>query len=258
MKRVAMFAAVMVAGCAASQQQFEPTERVQGRTVEGDKVATYPVTVSTGQVGEANVWSRGAHETEGDESVVHLGLDVRNTGAAPIELRPEEVTLDVFVERGKISGIKPADPVARSFAPGQTGGASLVFPLPHGVSPGDVEALTLNWQGHVADQTYAQRTPFVEEPEPVVYPSSPYAPYGPSPYPGPYGPWSSPWGVGFDYGYWGPVYRYYGPAFHGHHHGHGGHHHRHGGYHHGGHGRHHHGGHGGHHHGGHGGHHRGH
>jgi hypothetical protein len=75
---------------------------------------------------------------------------------------------------------------ARVFAPGAIGEASFLFELPPAIGPGDVVALRLHWRVHAGDQLYAQRTPFIEERERVVYTS-------PSPYHGypcwPYGPY---------------------------------------------------------------------
>lgn len=176
---------IALCGCAASRQYFEPAERVQGQTAQGDKVAIYPLTAAGKQFGEAKIWSHGAYETDGARSLVHVGLELHNTGVAAIELRPSELRLDVMDgERGPLRGLKARDRATRVIAPGAIDDASFLFELPPGVSPRDVVALRLHWQVHAGDTTYAQRTPFVEETEPAAY-ASPYYyrypcwPYGP-------------------------------------------------------------------------------
>jgi hypothetical protein len=172
-------------GCAASRQYFEPAERVQGQTVQGDKVAIYPLAAAGSHFGEAKVWSHGAYETDGDRNVVHVGLELHNTGNVPLELRPAELRLDVMDgERGPVRGLQTSETAPRVVAPGAIADASFLFELPPGIAPRDATALRLHWRVHAGDKTYTQRTPFVEEAESVPYASPHYYrypcwPYGP-------------------------------------------------------------------------------
>jgi hypothetical protein len=186
MRASAWTVVLLLCGCAASRQYFEPSERVQGQTVQGHKVAIYALTGSAGVFGEAKVWSHGAYEAEDGRSVVHIGLEIHNTGKTPIELRPGELRLDVMDDdRGPLRGLQMQDGGTRVFAPGAIGDASFAFDLPAGIDPGDVVALRLHWSVHAGEQVYAQRTPFVEERErqPYAgayhggYPCWPYGPY---------------------------------------------------------------------------------
>lgn len=173
-------------GCAASRQYFEPAERVQGQTVQGDKVAIYPLTADGKAFGEAKIWSHGAYETDGGGNVVHVGLELHNTGDVAIELRPSELRLDVMDgERGPLRDLKTAESAPRVIAPGAIEDASFLFELPPGLSPRDAVALRLHWRVHAGAKTYAQRTPFVEETETASYPSPYYYRYPCWPY-GPY------------------------------------------------------------------------
>jgi hypothetical protein len=174
-------------GCAASRQYFEPAERVQGQTVQGDKVAIYPLAAGGSHFGEAKVWSHGAYETEDERSVVHVAIEIHNTGNAPIELRPSELRLDVMdEENGPLRGLQVQDGGARVFAPGTIDDTSFLFELPGGITPRDVVALRLHWRVHAGAQRYAQRTPFVEERERQAYaPATAYGGYPCWPY-GPY------------------------------------------------------------------------
>jgi hypothetical protein len=197
-------AGITLLGCGASRQAFEPSERVQGRTLQGNKVAIYPLSAGSTMFGEAKVWSHGAYRTKDGPTVVHAALEIHNTAAAPIEIRRGEVTLDVLHSNdGPIKGLRPTEDGTRTFQQGAIGEAHFVFPLPEGVSPRDVDALRLHWRVHHGELTYAQRTPFREEVQPRYgYYNYPYA-YG---FPcWPYGPYdcmfTGPWGPGF----YGPV-----------------------------------------------------
>ena len=232
MRRLWMLAAIGLAGCAANQQYFQPTERVEGRTQEGRKLAIYPLTVAQGPVGEAKVWSSGAYETDGDDTVVRVGLEVHNTSGAPIELDPGDLQLHVTAHHyAPISGLRPEDERARAVPPGGIAQLNPTFELPPGISPGDIRSMRLDWRVHAAGQVYAQSTQFTEEVNPAYYPSAPCGPYGCGAFNWSYGP-----GIGWPYG---PNY-FYGPPVHHHR---GGHHHHHGH----GHGHHNHHGHHGHH-----------
>jgi hypothetical protein len=173
-------------GCAAGRQYFEPAERVQGQTVQGDKVAIYPLTAAGSQFGEAKLWSHGAYQTADGRNMVHVGIEIHNTGAAPIELRPSELRLDVMDDdRGPQLGLTPSATDARVVANGAIADVNLEFALPAGISPREVTALRLHWGVHAGDKTYVQRTPFVEEtdqppyaaPYNYGYPCWPYGPY---------------------------------------------------------------------------------
>jgi hypothetical protein len=222
-----MLAAVALAGCAANQQYFQPTERVEGRTQTGRKVAIYPIAVPQGPVGEAKVWSSGAYETDGDETVVRVGLEVHNTSAAPLQVDPGDLRLHVHADDyAPLSGLRPEDEVARAVPPGGIAQLSSTFELPPGISPGDIESMRLDWRVRADGQVYAQSTPFTEEVNPRYYP------YGPC---GPYGCGSVNWSYGPSIGWPHAPFYFDGPAVrdvHGHHGGHPHGHHGHHGHHH--------------------------
>jgi hypothetical protein len=207
MRPSASIALLVLCGCAASHQYFEPSERVQGQTVQGYKVAIYALTGAAGVFGEAKVWSHGAYAAGDGGNVVHIGLEIHNTGKVPIELRPGELRLDVMHdERGPVPGLEAPAGGAHVFAPGAISDASFLFELPPAIGPGEVVALRLHWRVHAGDQLYAQRTPFIEERDRQLY-ASPYHYYGYHGYPcWPYGPYDCmhmhPYGAGL----YGPVY----------------------------------------------------
>jgi len=197
---------VLIAGCAAGTQYFEPPERVEGQTLHGHKVALYPLSGPSGTFGEAKVWSSGAHRTGEDRTVVRVGFEIHNTSATPIELRTNELRLDVLPQTGEpIKDLRAAEQSARVIAPGGIGDAGVEFELPAGMSPRDVGALRLHWGVHNGPQSYVQRTPFVEEMR-SAYPPA-YAGTG---YPcWPQGPYDCVYGYGYGYGH----RYYYDPLF---------------------------------------------
>jgi hypothetical protein len=205
MKRVLLVAlfALPLAACAASHQYFEPAERISGQTLKGDKLAIYPLSVAGGALGEAKLWSSGAYEAEGGGAFVHVGIELHNTSAVPLELRAGETKLDVLSDPdGPFKGLRPASDAKSVVAPGAIGEINFQFVLPVGVSPGDVTALRFYWQVHAGDQTYAQRTPFVEEVDPTYYGASAgYYGYGCWPY----GPYDCLYAYPYGYPYAGPV-----------------------------------------------------
>ena len=157
-------------GCAAGPQYFEPAERVQGQTIHGDSVAIYRLTAAGRQFGEAKLWSQGAYETDGKRNVVHVGFEIHNTGELPIELRANDLRLDVMDDdRGPLSGLRSREGNALQIAPGAIADASFLFELPPGLAPRNLIALRLHWNVHAGDKSYAQRTPFVEQSYVALY-----------------------------------------------------------------------------------------
>jgi hypothetical protein len=171
------------AGCASGPRYFEPTERVQGQTVQGYPVALYPLMGPSGAFGEAKLWSDGARESD-DRAAVHIGFEVHNTGDKALEMGSDDVRLDARLSDGTvIKGVAPgAGAGTRSFSPGALGETRFSFALPPGVRPHDVRELRLHWRVRGADRSYTQRTAFVRWTERDAY-SNPY----PYPYPYPYG-----------------------------------------------------------------------
>jgi hypothetical protein len=197
--------AVLLAGCAAQRQYFQPTERQHGETVQGYPAAIYTLVGPQGQFGEAKLWSNGAY-VSGGESVIHVSIEVHNTGGQPIELRAADLELEsVATDIGNAAHLPPRQAKNRVFAPGSIVEAGFEFSLPGEVAPGEVQSFLLRWRAHSAGQSYGQRTPFG-----VLYRGRIYVPgygypyWGCDPFYGfcgyPYGPYPY-------YGY-GPFYGY--------------------------------------------------
>lgn len=179
----------LAAGCASGPRYFEPTERVQGQTVQGYPIALYPLMGPSGPFGEAKLWSDGARESD-DHAAVHIGFEVHNTGDQPLEMGSDDVRLDARLSDGTlIKGVAPAPAAGpRNIGPGALGETDFIFSLPQGVKPYDVNELRLHWRVRGPDRSYTQRTAFVRWNERSTYPGPyPYAPYGYACWP--YGPY---------------------------------------------------------------------
>ena len=171
-------------GCAAGTRYFEPAERVQGQTVQGYRLAIYPLQGPQGAFGEAKIWSSGARES-GDRTRVHVGFELHNTSGAPLTMDANDVRLDVRTPSGALKALPPAAAQAHSVAAGALADIDWEFDLPPGVQPADVDALRVHWRVNTPTQSYEQRTPFVREVQtesawvfpPYSYPCWPYGPY---------------------------------------------------------------------------------
>jgi hypothetical protein len=203
-KRVALAlvagSVIVLTGCAASRQYFEPTERVTGQTENGYTQALYPLSGPRGPFGEATLWSRGAYQTDDGRTVVQIGVALHNTSDAPIVLQGSELRIGTMrTDDALLSELRAADAADLHVAAQSLGETQYHFVLPPGVDPSEVRAFRLRWTVASKDATYRQRTVFLEQQsrEPyhstfaAGYPCWPYGPYdcfyGP-PYWGPHPP----------------------------------------------------------------------
>jgi Tfp pilus assembly protein PilX len=84
---------VSLSACGA-HTECTPTERVQGRTVEGFAEAFYDLSTA-GTPSEVKIWSRGAERNpRGSGSIVTIGLTIDNGGREPIELVADHLRLE--------------------------------------------------------------------------------------------------------------------------------------------------------------------
>lgn len=195
---VAVLAGLVLAGCAASRQYFEPTERVSGQTENGYSQALYPLAGVHGPFGEATLWSRGAYRGDDGRTVVQVGFSLHNTSDKPIELRAKEVRIGTMrTDDALLSELAPADPSILTVPPQKIGEVQFHFVLPPDIDPGEIRAFRLRWAVHGGDAVYLQRTVFLE-----LHAHDPYPPPYAAGYPcWPYGPYDCYYGAS---GYWGP------------------------------------------------------
>jgi hypothetical protein len=198
---IGLCALIGLMGCAESRQYFRPTEHVYGQTVRGEREAIYNLVGSFGPFGEAKVWSRGSFIEDG-EAVLYVTIDLHNTSGVPIIIDPQDIRLDPLrAGDALLRDIAPLERKRLSVAPGAFGSVRLSFGMPRGVVPGQISSFGLRWKVANGPQTYAQRTPFIEERGGYYsyagYPAMPGYGYGM----GMYGcGWGNPWCYG-PYGY---------------------------------------------------------
>ena len=163
MPRLLLVTALVLAGCAASRQYFEPTERVRGATLQGYPESIYELTGPQGHFGEAKVWSRGSYRGEGG-TVVHVSIEIHNTSGQNVELKSQDVRLDpVHTEDGVLTDLAPAETQTYNVPAATIREVRLHFVLPPGTTPGEVNAFRVRWHVTNGAQAYSQLTPFVQE-----------------------------------------------------------------------------------------------
>jgi hypothetical protein len=180
MKKLSIMIAASLVACGGSTtpESFEPSERATARSPQGYTAAEYEMATPRGDLGDVKVWSRGARvmEVKGiSRTVVHVGFELDNSSEQAIEL--QDLALDsAILDRQILTGIQPAHiDGATTIPPGRVNEINVYFPLPAGVSPQEVDAFRVRWRVSGPEVTYAQHTPFIENPEEVLaYYHTPY------------------------------------------------------------------------------------
>ncbi len=169
-----VLAALGVGGCAARTQYFEPTERVEGRTLEGFEAAYYELQGPTGAFGEAKLWSTGATEARVDgvpRTVIEVHYQVQNRGSYPVTIDARQLALRTVETRSGRFGDVPATGVSGDLTiePGTVGEGYAIFALPEEVKPSDVVAFNVRWAVDGGPQRYSDLTPFAQVPSGTWY-----------------------------------------------------------------------------------------
>ena len=184
MRRSVLFA-ILLGACAGSQPEyFRPTERALGTTRAGDVLAIYDIITQAGRMGEAKVWSEGAHRGRlGGErrTLLRVGLELENLSGQPIAVDWRDLRLEAVERDHRLLPAIPLVAVAGEAVAAPGGQARLVatFVLPRGWKPQSVDAFRLRWAVTSGGQRYAQVTPFEEDWSREAY----TAPVGPYAYP---------------------------------------------------------------------------
>lgn len=199
--RMLVIAAAMLCAACSTSRSFAPRESRNGTGPTGMPAAVYAM--PSAMQGDVRLWSDGARRSspEGMEERTELllGIEIENSGDAPIRVAPEDVVVRAVVgEKGTFEAraaeavaVEGAPPLsAVEAAPRTTARVGFLFVV-DGAMPRDIESFEAHWRARGAgDASYAQVTPFVAYvPEP-----NRYAWRDPWPY----------WGMGF--GYWGYGY----------------------------------------------------
>jgi hypothetical protein len=148
-------------GC-VSTRAFVPGERVTALSPRGNHFAAeYAVSDGSHPIAEVKVWSRGATR-DGDGTIIHVGFQVDNVGAAPVQLEPAQLYLDdVKLEEGELDRIRPSSTNGETTVPpGEEREVEVSFQLPDDVWPGDVLNYRVVWRLRNGG-SYSQKTPFI-------------------------------------------------------------------------------------------------
>lgn len=183
-------ALVSTATCGAGpeHESFVPLERPHGQTLEGYTEAVYDLSGEDGRFGEAKVWSRGAYlDPEGQDTLLHVGLDFENGGPNTIFLNPARVRLEsVQTSDQVLRDVPPIEPREISTIPPEsTGRVELLFALARPIRPAEVQAFRVAWSVRSNGQRFSEFTPFARS-EPATYyvpVRAYYYPYYPAYYP---------------------------------------------------------------------------
>lgn len=165
MRWIAIVGAAWLSACGASHQGFHPAERATAETITGETAADYEIILETGSAGDVKLWSRGAFESDEDQTIIHLGVDVDNESSRSIVL--DTVELDVLGDDGSVQSDLSPDGRLAEVPPESSGQVDLYFTLPRTVEPYEVRAFRVRWQARAGEMTYKQTTPFVRDREPV-------------------------------------------------------------------------------------------
>lgn len=208
-------AGLVVSGC-SRYEAFRPSQEATAASLEGFPAAEYEPQAADRALGEVKVWSMGAKKVRyGGEprTLLHTGLEVRNTSNQtiiidPAQLRLEAVVLDdESLENIEVSNFEgPA-----RIAAGDAETIDVFFAMPDGIDPDDLDAFRLKWAlvGETDERgkraIYTEWTPFIEND--MMASGAPGYGYG---Y-GPYG-WYAPYGYGpygtYPYGTYPYMYSY--------------------------------------------------
>lgn len=197
--------AVAGAGCTGAAQEasaFHPTERVEGRTMEGYKEASYDLTAQGTRRGEIEVWSPGARQMNtpsGSRAVVRVGFTLDDVGQVPLDLDVSNIRLESFQAKTARKADLPAVLVSgkTAVAAGTSENAEVQFELPPDVHVSDISAFRIKWSVRSGDEAYTEFTPFAQEK------TREYAYIPVTSYYYPYYPW--------DYPFYDPFYYDFGP-----------------------------------------------
>ncbi|MBZ0232248.1 MAG: hypothetical protein K8M05_07835 [Deltaproteobacteria bacterium] len=165
MKTLGTALLLVVAAC-TDRAEFRPAApTTQGHG--GQAAASYDIRMGPGDDPHAqvNVWSRGATVEDG-QTVVGVGLEIRNTGDQLVELRTDELQLDAFSNRGAPLPAPQLTWVGSEtesvvVPPGEASRMVLEFALPVELDPDHIGSMRLRWVvDHDDGQRYVQFTEF--------------------------------------------------------------------------------------------------
>jgi hypothetical protein len=200
MKCVPLLVLLSLAACGTDRAAFRPTDNVAAQGHGGQPAAAYDIRRAPGEDPHVhiNVWSRGAY-ADGDQTIVRMSVEVRNTGNEPVTLEPGALQLEAYRNSG---APLPAPQLVQTMAPGgiltvppgEAATFQLAFAIQPSIDPDSIGGLRLRWAlQHDDGRRYVQFTDFQRVPEPTyvatgfVYYDPIFGVYDPFFYGPPYG-----------------------------------------------------------------------
>jgi hypothetical protein len=189
MRTLALAASLLCTAC-VDHRYFAPRENLNGTGPGNHPAAVYPFAADAA-VGEVRIWSRGSHPL-GDEdeeyiAEVHVGFELENNGAVPLQLDVDNLQCEgMVIGEKELRGPKPVRTSGKGLAEsGTTARVDLWFRPGPEVEPRDVVAFTV-------------RFAVTANGAPVLQQLVPFAPYVREDYYHPYryDPWMWGWGFG--------------------------------------------------------------
>ena len=175
----ALRVATAASGCAAASARFFPAGASAARR---DGSIHYDLEASGAKLGDAKVWTAGAHPagSAGRSALVHVGLRVRNASPHRFRLDMAQTGLELVTRAGRLVFV---DDAVRVFGesevePGRLARFELYFPLPEGLEPEDIAAFDFNWALEIGPERMLTSTTF-EAPRRRGAPTPALAPLGP-------------------------------------------------------------------------------
>jgi len=166
-----------ITGCGPETTSFRTTDHGDGLEPAGHSAAAYVVRSSGHSVASVHVWSNGGFIGSSGEPMTHVGFEIQNTGASPIELDGDAIQLVVFDKLGAalppavFTVVTPLGPALVPIAPGATTPLDVYFRIP--TSPRVVDTMRVQWTLRHDDVRSVQTTNFVRDDDyPVADPPS--------------------------------------------------------------------------------------
>jgi hypothetical protein len=166
MRRILATIPLAVATCTPSETtQFRTTD--QSDPSEPDKGASYRLRIGERGAARVQVWSNGGYLGTSDEPMTHVGFDIHNTGAVPLEFDVNALRLAIEGEHDadlpppKFVAITPLGPSRIAIAPGSSSMFDSYYEL--STKPTEVEKMEVRWKLAAGNTSIDQLTTFVRD-----------------------------------------------------------------------------------------------
>jgi hypothetical protein len=161
--------------CGPETTSFRAAETTDEPNRPGPPSAAYDVAMAEQPIAQVHVWSNGGYLSISEEPMTHVGFEIRNTSAWPIQFDGDALTLTVFdntaaaLPVAEISSVEPLGPTLHSIRPGDSLLLGAYFHVP--VRPRAVDTMAVQWALRADGKRYLQVTRFTRNDDaPVVAP----------------------------------------------------------------------------------------